>query len=67
MNDNDNSGIGGEAAILIKIYKALPATKKNLQKLMFPIIKSFDHEGRKVISVIFDMTVVIFEHFVITS
>ena len=53
--------------IHVKIYKASMATKQNTKKLDFVMIKSFGHQGPKVVRVLREMAVSVFEHLDITT
>ena len=66
VEDNDKSNIGDEEVIHFKIDKALSATNQNIKKMTFQVITYFDHQGLKVIHVLRDMRVIIFEHLGIT-
>ena len=67
VEDSDKYDNGNEAVIHIKIYKSSEATKKNTKKPTFSVIKYFDCQGPKVICVINEMTVRVFEQLGITT
>ena len=67
---NDKSDNGDDAAILIihiKIYKASTDTNQKNQKLIFSVIKYVGHQGPKVIRMLQNMTVSVFENLSITT
>ena len=67
VEDDDNYDSGNEAVIHVKIDKSLRDTKQNTKKWTFPVIKYFDHQGPKVIRVLREITVIVFEHLEITT
>ena len=67
LENGDNSDSGNKAIIWVKNYKALTGTKQNTKKRTFPVIKYFDYQGPKVIWVLREMTVSVFEHLGITT
>ena len=64
---DDKYDSGNESVINIKIDKSLTTTKKNTKNITSPVIKYFYHQGPKVIHMLRDMTVSVFEHFGITT
>ena len=62
VEDNDKSDCRYESVIHVKMYNVRMATKKNLKKLNFPVIKYFDHQGPGVILMIREMVLIFFEH-----
>ena len=67
VDENDKYDRVYQEEILVKIEKVFPSTSKTPQKLVFPINKSFGHQGPVVFSAIRNMRVSIFEHFGIIS
>ena len=67
IEDGDDTEKGEEPEILVVCDASLLASKKNLVKMQFLYINTFDHEGPIVIITMRNLTVGVFEHFDITS
>ena len=67
MEDDGKSDIGYDAVMRIKIDKDSMANNENTKKLTFPLIKYFYNQGPKVIRVLCEITVSVFEHIGITT
>ena len=67
VEDYDNSDSVDDAVIHVKNYKASTDTKQNINMLTFPVIKYFDHQGPKIVHVLRDMMVSLFEHLGFTN
>ena len=62
VEDDDKYGIGDDAVLHVKIDKASTATKKKISNLALSVIKYFDHQGPKIIRVLCNMMIMVFEH-----
>ena len=67
MGDYDNSDNGDDSAIHVKIDKASNDTKQNINMLTFPVIKYFDNQGPKIVRMLREIMVSLFEHLGITT
>ena len=61
VEDYDKSDSVDDAVINVKMYKASTDNKKNSNILTFPVIKYFDHQGPKIVHVLRDAMVGLFE------
>ena len=67
VEENDNYDSGEKAIIHVKIDIFSTATKQNTKNLNFPVIKYSCFQGPKVIRVLREMMVGIFEHLGVTT
>ena len=66
VEDDDKYDSGNDAVIHLKINKASTDTKQNINKLTFPVMKYFDHQGPKIVRMLCEMMVSLFERLGIT-
>ena len=67
VEDNYKSDSGDAAVIHVKINNTSLANEQNTKNMNFPVIKYFDNQVPKVVLVLQDMAVIMFEKLGITT
>ena len=67
VEGNDKSDNGDKTVIHFKIYKSGAATKQRIKRLNSLVMKYIDRQGPKVVCVLHEINVEVFEHLGITT